>query len=308
MKKIYLLIVFILITVFDSLSENRVALIIGNGDYQNNPLKNPVRDAKDMASTLEGQGFDILLLTNSSRREMLTGIKNFGNKLTSESVGLFYYAGHGVQIDNSNYLIPVGAEIQSSDDVEFEGVLLDRLIRVMETSKTYKSIIFLDACRDNPYASSNRSGTRGLTVVSSKPSETSAGALIAFATSPGSVAADGEGSNGIFTKALIKYIKEPGLEINQMMTKVRADVMRNTNGKQQPWTNVSLTESFYFSGGENNVTLLPGALELSVFDAAEIYIDGEFRQIIKKDDLISLTGLVVGDHIVEFRYPDNIDK
>ncbi|MGL1891797.1 MAG: caspase domain-containing protein [Spirochaetaceae bacterium] len=247
MKKLYFFLIFILISFNLIYSENRVALVIGNGNYSSSPLKNPVNDAKDMASTLKTLNFEVILLTDSTKREILSGFKTFSNKLNSESVGLFYYAGHGTQIDNKNYLIPIGANIETASDVEFEGVVLDRLIRTMEDSKVNKSLIFLDACRDNPYASSSRSGTRGLTVVSTTLSADSAGSLISFATSPGSVAADGDGDNGIFTTALLKYLTEPGLEINQIMVKVRANVMENTNGQQQPWTNVSLTEEFYFS-------------------------------------------------------------
>lgn len=306
MKKL-LLIVTVFIS-FQLFSENRVALIIGNSKYDSNPLKNPVNDAKDMSNTLEELGFDVILLQDSSKREMLSGIRDFGDRLNKNSVGLFYYAGHGVQVNSTNYLIPVNAEIIVESDVEFEGVPLDRLIRTMEDSKVNKSLVFLDACRDNPYASSSRSGTRGLTIVSADSGRDSAGALIAFATSPGSVAEDGNGENGTFTSAILKYIKEPGLEINQIMTKVRAEVMNQTNGKQKPWTNVSLTEEFYFSEESKKTLIASGGLQLSVYDPADVYIDGVFYDSVARDSQLTLMNIEGGDHILEFRYPNYIDK
>lgn len=312
MAKCKFIIIFSIISMFSVFSEHRVALIIGNSNYAANPLKNPVKDATDMAETLKNLNFEVIVLKDSSRKEILTAFKEFGKSLTSDSIGLFYYAGHGTQIDGKNYLMPVGAEIETQSDVEFEAVDLDRLIRVMEDAKVDKSLIFLDACRDNPYASSSRSGTRGLTVVSARTDEDSSGSLIAFATSPGSVAADGDGDNGTFTAALLKYIQEPGLEINQVMTKVRGDVMKSTKGKQQPWTNVSLTEEFYFTEKIEVPVITDevgkGGVELSVLDKADVYLDGVYSQTIEKGSKGFITDLVEGDHIVEFRYGEYIDQ
>ncbi len=310
-SKLFLL-VFMFFSLFFIYSENRVALVIGNSNYSSSPLTNPVRDARDMASSLEDLGFEVLLLTDSNKRDMLNAIRDFGSKLNQETVGLFYYAGHGVQVDGNNYLIPVNSYIETESDIEFEAVRLDRLIRTMEDSKTNKSLVFLDACRDNPYATSSRSGTRGLTVVSSNSSDKSAGSLIAFSTSPGAVASDGNGKNGTFTAALLKYMQEPGLEINLVMTKVRADVMESTNGKQQPWTNISLTEEFYFNNKNKDVISKIGsdfgALEVSVYDKAELFIDGELKEVIADDSTIYLTNITKGNHIIEFKYSDYIDK
>lgn len=306
MKKAVLF--FCVLVSFHLYSENRVALVIGISNYDSKPLRNALNDADDMSSTLKGLGFEVILLKDSSRRDILRGIRDFGDRLDKNSVGLFYYAGHGVQINSVNYLVPVNADIVVESDIEFEGVPLDRIIQSMEDARAYQSLIFLDACRDNPYSSTSRSGSRGLTVVSADTGKNSAGSLIAFATSPGAVAEDGDGKNGTFTSALLKYIKEPGLEINQVMTKVRADVMKSTNGNQKPWTNVSLTEDFYFAGEGNRVYRGSGALELSVYDAADIYIDGEYLDSIDKDSQLTLMNIEGGDHIIEFRYPDYTEK
>ncbi len=317
MNKLYVLLIFVIINFNLIFSENRVALVIGNGSYSISPLKNPVGDAKDMAKSLENLNFEVILLTDSTKREILSGFKTFSNKLSPDSVGLFYYAGHGTQIDSKNYLIPIGANIEIASDVEFEGVVLDRLIRTMENSKVNKSLIFLDACRDNPYVSSSRSGSRGLTVVSAKSSEGSAGSLISFATSPGSIAADGDGNNGTFTTALLKYMSEPGLEINQVMTKVRADVMGNTDGKQQPWTNVSLTEDFFFveqvtfNTPTNNTIIfeeLYGSLKIRVVEAGQLYLNDKMVKSFNIGESIKIPKLVTGSHNLKYISNGYIDS
>ncbi len=304
MKKLIFLLT-VLLTVAPIFSEKRIALVIGNGSYSSSPLNNAVTDAIDMAKTLGEIGFNVNLVTDGTRRDILSAINDFGDSLDNQSVGLFYYAGHGVQVEGENFLIPVRAEISRESDIEFEGVSLDRVVRTMEDSKTYKSLIFLDACRDNPYSSTSRSGTRGLSVVAAKPDPKSAGTLIAFATSPGDVAKDGDGRNGTFTGALLKYIKQPGLEIQQVMTKVRAEVLNETNGKQIPWTNISLTEEFYFREGS---TIAMGSLELSVYDKASIYIDGVYYQDVERDSITVLASMDAGRHLLEFRYPNYSDK
>lgn len=306
MKKVILLL-YILVN-FLIYCENRVALVIGNSDYANKPLRNSLNDAEDMSLTLQNLDFDVILLKNASKRDILKGIRDFEGLLDEKSVGLFYYAGHGVQVNNINYLIPINSDIIVESDVEFEGISLNRVLRSMENARTNKSLLFLDACRDNPYTGNSRSGNRGLTVVSADTAINSAGSLIAFATSPGSVAEDGKENNGTFTSALLKYIKVPGLEINQIMTKVRADVIRMTNGNQKPWTNVSLTEEFYFSGVKEPYYNRTGSIELSVYDPADIYVDGRYQESIEKNSRLTLMNIKAGEHIVEFHYPEFIDK
>src|SRR5688572_9000706 len=178
-----------------ALAEERVALVIGNSAYKESALANPVNDAQDVAKALEGLGFKVILKRNAGTREMRQAIRDFGTALRRANVGLFYFAGHGVQVRGSNYLVPVGADIQSEADAEDLSIDASYVLRTMEDAQTKVSIVVLDACRNNPFARGFRSTSRGLGQMSA-----ATGSLIAFATAPGSVAADGIGRNGTYTK------------------------------------------------------------------------------------------------------------
>ena len=154
---------------------------------------------------------------------------------------MFYYAGHGVQVDGRNYLVPVGADIQSEPDVEFEAVDAGRVLAYMEDAGNNLNIVILDACRDNPFAAGFRSAGRGLSRM-----DAPTGSILAYATAPGAVAADGVSRNGIYTSYLLKYLTDPGLEIGRMFRKIRIDVVKATAGKQIPWESSSLMGDFYF--------------------------------------------------------------
>ncbi len=222
-------------------TERRIALVIGNGDYKSSPLRNPVNDAQDMTEALRGLGFDVIHRKNANKRTMVSAINEFGRKLRSADVGLFYYAGHGMQVNGRNYLIPVGSQVESESDVEFESVDVGRLLGKMEDAESKINIVILDACRNNPFARSFRSGNRGLAIMTAPT-----GSFVAFATAPGSVAADGDGRNGIFTQHLLKHIKTPGLKIEEVLKRTRNDVLQDTAKKQTPWQSSSLTGDFYF--------------------------------------------------------------
>jgi len=221
-------------------TEQRTALVIGNGAYESGRLKNPTNDAIDMAAALKKAGFTVTLKKNARLQEMEEAIENFGNRLKRGGVGLFYFAGHGVQVNGVNYLIPIGANINKESDVKYKAVDTNKILDEMANANNGLNIVLLDACRDNPYAKSFRSATRGLAIVSTAPT----GTFISYSTSPGQVARDGEGRNSPYTSALIQYIKKPDLTIEDVFKSVRRK-LRNETG-QVPWDLSSLEGKFYF--------------------------------------------------------------
>ncbi len=229
-------------------AERRLALVIGNGTYTNAPpLKNPPNDARDMAATLKTLGFDVTSGINIDQREMKRLIREFGQKLKAGGSGLFYYAGHGVQSNGRNYLIPVEADIQSEAEVEDSSVDVNLVLKYMDEAQNGLNIVILDACRNNPFARSFRSASNGLAQV-----DAPTGTLIAYATAPGRVASDGTGDNGLYTSELLKQVRVPGLSATDMFMRVRANVMKQTANRQVPWEASSLVGIFYFSEPANN--------------------------------------------------------
>lgn len=225
-------------------SNARVALVIGNSDYRVSPLPNPVNDAALMAATLRSVGFEVLEHTDLNRREMKRAFSDFGLKLEDSgknTVGLIYYAGHGVQIGGENYLIPVGTQIFDELDVEIEGIRASSLLGTLRNSDTAMNIVILDACRNNPFKARSRSGTRGLAKM-----DAPTGTLLAYSTSPGDVAEDGSGNNSTYTAALARAIKNPGAKVEEVFKKVRVNVMDRTQGRQVPWESSSLVGDFVF--------------------------------------------------------------
>jgi len=223
-------------------TEIRTALIIGNSAYKTAPLKNPVNDARDMAAALKGFGFDVTLLTDASHQKMEAAAREFGLKLRQGGVGLFYFAGHGVQVAGENYLVPVDAVIQTESDVKFGCLNAGLVLGKMEDAGNGLNVVILDACRNNPFARSFRSTEPGLAKM-----DAPTGSLIAYATAPGSVAADGTGRNGVYTENLLKNLRTPGLPITDLFMRVRMGVVASTGKKQVPWESSSLTGYFYFN-------------------------------------------------------------
>ena len=246
MKKLIFVITLLLFCISTNSQERRLALIIGNGHYPVRNLANPGNDAKSMEKALKEIGFEVKKYKNLKQKEMARAIDDFGNSLKNYDVGLFFYAGHGIQTNGFNYLIPVDAVLKTESDVEFNCVRVDRVIGKMETAKNNVNIVILDACRDNPYERSwTRSARgRGLATVTSP-----VGSVIAFATSPGNTALDGSGKNGLFTSGLLKYLKEPDITAIQMFQKVTAYVQKESNGNQLPWISTSLIGDFYLVQG-----------------------------------------------------------
>ncbi len=222
--------------------EKRLALVFGNAGYKAGPLRNPATDANDMAVTLNDLGFEVMHKENSSQREMENAIHEFGRRLKEGDVGLFYFAGHGVQVKGRNYLIPLGAEIREETDVKYEAVDVGRVLDAMYNAGNNVNIVILDACRDNPFARSFRSSSSGLAQIDAPK-----GTLIAYSTSPGRVALDGTGRNSPYTGALLNYMKTRDLTIEQVFKKTRREIDDVTGGKQTPWESTSLIGDFYFS-------------------------------------------------------------
>ena len=222
--------------------KRRLALVIGNSAYKSSPLINPVNDAQDMAAALKRLEFEVIHKENASQQAMEEAIFTFSNRLKKGGVGLFYYAGHGVQVNGRNYLIPIGASIRAQREIKYKAVDAGQVLDGMFDAGNGLNIVMLDACRDNPFARSFRTSSRGLGRM-----DAPTGSFIAYATAPGSVAADGTGRNGIYTKHLLKHMKTPGLTIERVLKRTRNDVMRETGNKQVPWQASSLTGDFYFA-------------------------------------------------------------
>lgn len=246
-------------------ADKRVALVIGNAGYASSPLRNPVNDARAVSAALKDLGFDVIHQENLGLKAMGKTIREFGNKLKeSGGVGLFYYAGHGMQVKGRNYLIPVDADIQNEDEIAFNALDANIVLEKMDTANNRLNLVILDACRNNPFARSFRSGSQGLAQM-----DAPGGTLIAFATAPGSVAADGEGSNGIYTKHLIANMKTPGLAVEQLFKKVRIGVMSDTKERQVPWESSSLKGDFYFKAAPVSEPVQVAAVKPSAPAAAE---------------------------------------
>ena len=221
--------------------EKRIALVIGNANYPFSPLLNPVNDARAVATVLKQAGFEVQKYENISQTAMKRAILKFGAALTQGDIGLFYYAGHGVQVLGRNYLVPIDANIQYESDIEVEAVDLAAVLSKMQGAKNRLNIVILDACRNNPFTSNSRTLNKGLAFTAA-PS----GTLIAYSTAPGGIADDGNGKNGIYTHYLTQHILEPDTQIEDVFKRVRIDVKRKTGGRQIPWESSSLEGDFYF--------------------------------------------------------------
>lgn len=231
---------------------DRVALVVGNGAYANvTPLPNPPNDAQAVAEALEQVGFDVVVLTDADHKGMEAALRAFGRRATDARVAVFYYAGHGLQVNGLNYLLPVSAVISATRDLRYEAIELPWVIEEIEAAAPRLSVVILDACRDNPLSRSlaAQAAQRGRSIqVGSGLAAVSgaSGMLIAYATAPGAVALDGDGTNSPFTKALVRHITEPGLEVGLLFRKVRESVMGATDGTQVPWVEEALLGEFYF--------------------------------------------------------------
>jgi len=221
------------------------ALVIGNGAYQGcGTLRNPVNDAEDMAAKLTSYGFHVLVATDACRVEMDRKLREFKGILATNEVGLFFFAGHGMQIEGANYLLAVDTDTSSELDAKHSSLPLDKVIDTMARSDASMKVVILDACRNNPWERAwHRSpAMRGLASVYAPK-----GTIIGFATSPGEVAEDGTGRNGTYTAALLQHVDTPDCSIETMFKRVRNTVAAETHGKQTSWEHTSLSGEFYFN-------------------------------------------------------------
>lgn len=245
---------------YPAAAERRVALVIGNSSYKHTaPLDNPKNDATAISAALGRLGFDVLRGLDTDIHEMIGLVRKFAKQAEDADVALFYYAGHGLQVDGQNYLAPVDAELNDLSDLDFGTIKLSSVLRQMSGARK-ANLVFLDACRDNPLmkdlARSLKSGRsasfgRGLARV-----EAGIGTLVSYATQPGNIALDGNDGHSPFTKALLTHIETPGIDVSSMMIKVRQDVIKSTSNHQIPWDHSSLTDRFFFKATASEETVV----------------------------------------------------
>jgi hypothetical protein len=235
------------LAVDDAAAEKRLALVIGNARYREIPLNNPENDARVIASALRRLGFEVSEHVNLNVKDFRRVLREFARRLQNEEgAAVLFYAGHGVQIDGRNYLLPVDINLRDEEEVKDEAVDVDELfISRLERSRTAVRIVILDACRDNPF----KTRTRNIAVRGGGLAEmNAAGALIAYSSAPGSTAEDGPpGTNSVFTRHLAKEMLTEGVEVEQMFKTVRVNVIRETGQRQVPWVNTSMTVNFMFN-------------------------------------------------------------
>ena len=228
----------------------RVALVVGNASYQQGRLANPTNDAQDVSRALRQLGFQVDLVQDTNRSNLHRAIQKFRSKLNSKTeVALFFYAGHGAQFEGQSFLLPLRANIKTAADLEIEALSAKSILTQMRSTGSLVNIMILDACRNLPYPALNRSSSRGLARI-----ETIGSALLAFATAPGQVAADGRARNSPYTTQLLTHLKKPGLTISQLFNDVGFAVHRSTGGRQTPWMNSSPMPAIYLAGNKANTT------------------------------------------------------
>src|SRR5437660_471559 len=270
-----------------ALADKRVAFVVGNGAYKNvAPLPNPAVDAKSMAKVLRNVGFDVVEGTNLTRDKMTEKLLDFGKKAEGADVAVFFYAGHGIAVNGTNYLLPVDADLKSEMDVKLGAAINVDLTLEQTMGDAKVKLVFLDACRDNPFAAKIRSAkaTRSVSVDTGLAEmKSGSGTLLAFATGPGQTALDGEaGTNSPFTRALLANIAQPGVEIQQAMTKVRAQVNDETAKNQLPWGHTNLTGSVYLNPAK--VTTEASSTPVAAAPATDVEI--EFWRSIKDSNKV----------------------
>ena len=234
----------------------RIALIIGNSKYPDSPLTNPFNDANAMGKELKVLGFDTQVLLDSNLKDLGAAIQAYSARISkSKAVGLFYYAGHGVQLAWRNYLVPVDANIDRVDDIPKRTFELNNMLQALNKAQNPMNIIILDACRDNPFGKNLPTEQKGLSQFDAPNNS-----LLCYATAPGNVASDGAGVNGLFTENLLREMRDPDAKIEDVFKRVRLKVRLASKGQQIPWESTSLEEDFYF----NATGMSPQDIELTI--------------------------------------------
>ncbi len=233
-----------------ALAENRVALVIGQSNYRAVvPLPNPANDAKAVSQMLTESGFEVLTAADLSQNELRAKVGDFAAKVAAkgpDTVALVFYAGHGLQIDGENYLVPVDVDPKRETDIPLQAVRLNDILNTLASVPSKTRILLLDSCRNNPFPDISKTAARGLAIVDAKTG--APGTFMSFSTSPGAEAEDGSGANSPYTTALLAVAKEPGLSIEDTFKRVRVAVNKATEGRQTPWDSSSLTDDFRFVG------------------------------------------------------------
>ena len=228
-----------------AVTEERIALVIGNAAYRIDPLDNPVNDARLVAQSLRQSGFAVSVRENLDRRGLVDALREFGLRLGENTIAVLYYAGHGLQLRDRNYLIPVDAEIRGEDEIPLAGVDLGFMLGRMSTARSRINIVILDACRNNPFSGKAGTSAQGLAQM-----DAPVGTLLAFATAPGKLAADsGGGANSLYATHLARQLLTPGLPVEHVFKRVREGVVRDTRELQVPWESSSLQGEFAFVPG-----------------------------------------------------------
>jgi hypothetical protein len=242
---------------------NKIALMIGNATYPDSPLRNPVNDADDVQERLRRLGFQTIKRIDASSKEMEEGLSEFSTHLNTCEVALFFFAGHGMQIQGKNYLTAIDTNFEKEIDAKYSSLPLDKVIEIMENGTNQTDIIMLDACRNNPYERRWRGDdSRGLAPVYAPK-----GMIIGYATSPGQVAFDGDGENGAYTDAFLKHLSTPDITIEDLFKRVRNTLSSSTRGRQISWEHTSLMGDFYFNYSFVTDDLLPEYSETALADA-----------------------------------------
>jgi uncharacterized caspase-like protein len=230
-----------------AVTEQRVALVIGNAAYRNQPLDNPLNDARLVAGSLKQAGFSVTVRENLDRTALFNALSEFGSKLNENTIAVLYYAGHGLQLRDHNYLIPVDAELRSEDEIPISGIDLSFILGRMSYARSRINIVILDACRNNPFAGKTVAAPQGLAQM-----DAPVGTLLAFATAPGKLAADsgvGSRANSLYATYLAKHLLTPGLPVESVFKRVREGVVKDTQQQQVPWESSSLQGEFSFVPG-----------------------------------------------------------
>jgi len=283
-------------------NNRRLALVIGNWEYKIGPLQNPKADSEEIAKTLKKLGFDVIYKKNVNRSAFRKAIRDFGNQLYNYNVGLFFYAGHGIQVHGTNYLIPVDSDITVEDEVHDEGVQAGLVLRKMQSAGNFLNIVILDACRNNPFARSFRTSIKGLARMDAPK-----GTLISYSTAPGSTASDGSGKHSPFAKHLLMNLTTQGIPIEEVFKRVRIGVDLETQGQQTSWESSSLMGEFYFAEIEDNKQLT-GMLEVNVDNIdGELFVD-DTKVTVPQNDKIAFVALIPGWHFIAIKQNNEIKQ
>jgi hypothetical protein len=280
-------------------AENRMALVIGNSDYQTvSALPNPANDAKAVSQLLTSAGFEVVPAANLGLADMRVAIREFTSLVSAkgaDTVALIFFAGHGVQVDGDNYLVPVDARIKREADVPMEALRLGDVMNALSAAPARTRIVILDACRNNPFSDINKTSGRGLAIVDAPN-----GSIVAYSTAPGAEAEDGAGTNSPFTAAFTSVAKEPGLPIELAFKRVRLAVNQVTSGRQTPWESSSLTIEFsFFPSGANQQPLTPTSKQIAAGGQPAAKPAGYWRTALEGKSQSAAYELVVLEDVID---------